>query len=138
MFSCTETTSKMNETENLVDTEKVHKHNENKDLHLNDGQKWKVDKDMMSYIAYMKSDINNFEGSSAEDFQTLSTDLLINIDLLTANCTMKGEAHDQLHLWLVPYIEQVNKFVVLESLEDSKIAIVELKETFKVFDQFFE
>ena len=140
LFSSCNNVTEVN-TENEKSTsqdESSHQHDDNETLRLDNGKRWIVVKDMLIYIDYMKYDINGFTGSSVDDYRNLSTDLLINIDLLTANCTMKGDAHDQLHLWLLPYIDQVNHFVALESLDDSKATLQELKVTFKVFDQYFE
>ena len=52
-----------------------------------------------------------------ENFEKLSENLNKNVDLLTANCTMKGQAHDELHKWLVPYIALVKDFSEDKSAE---------------------
>ena len=47
---------------------------------------------------------------------------------------MKGEAHDELHKWLVPYIELVDAF----SKEKSANQFIEIQHYFKTFNQYFQ
>lgn len=124
--------------ESISQEETAHQHGDDETLRLNNGKKWVVVKEMLVYIDYMKSDINKFEGTTVEDYKNLATDLLINVDLLTANCTMKGDAHDQLHLWLLPFIDYVNEFAAAENIEDSKTALHEVKTSFELYEQYFE
>ena len=107
-------------------------------LHLNNNKKWEVVPEMMAYLKYMKEDVAKFEGKELSEYQNLATDLSINVDLLTANCTMKGEAHDQLHIWLVPYIGLVNEFAIAENEKTAGDKMKELKKTFTEFDTYFE
>ena len=134
IFSCNNSSE-----EKTVETKtENHADHKSETLHLNNTNKWKVVPDMMAYIVYMKEDIAKFEGKNLEDFQNLATDLLINVDLLTANCTMKGEAHDQLHVWLVPYIELINKFANETELVEKKNLFKDLEKSFDVLGDFFE
>jgi hypothetical protein len=82
----------------------------------------------------MEKDVMNFNSENNKKYPLLANKLKSNIDLLTSNCTMKGEAHDELHKWLVPYIELVDKF----SKEKSKNQFIEIQESFKIFNQYFQ
>ena len=60
----------------------------------------------------MESDVKSFSETKHNDFKEFhqhAENLQKNINLLTSNCTMSGEAHDELHKWLIPYMELVNK-----------------------------
>lgn len=110
-FSCnssTKETEKNNETPTETTTEDEHHHDENEAIVLNKGEKWKVDDNMMEHIRNMEKDVIAFAGNSDKNYTKLATQLKTNLDLLTSNCTMKGQAHDELHKWLVPYIELVD------------------------------
>ena len=71
-------------------------------INLNDGKKWVVDTAMMVYILAMETDIQAY--SHSKETERLSDSLQTNIRRLTASCTMKGQAHDELHKWLLPFI----------------------------------
>ena len=85
----------------------THLHDENEAIVLNEGQKWKVDADMLAIIRSMESEINNY--TDTIDFEQLSLRLSHGVDSLTTNCTMTGQAQDELHKWLLPYIDLVNE-----------------------------
>jgi len=106
-------------------------------LALNDGEKWKVNEEMMVHLraseaAFQDYDLNG--GDQAELADVLQT----NLNLLIKSCTMKGPAHDELHKWLVPYM------ATIKSLKRTKEKAVEtgpgkeLHQHFYQFNQFFE
>lgn len=47
---------------------------------------------------------------------------------------MKGEAHDELHKWLLPYIELVDHF----SKDKSNENLAKIQESFTTFNQYFQ
>lgn len=131
--SVTEVTSPAQESE--------HHHSGLDSIELNNGAKWTVVPDMMKYIRTMETDINHFiETKSAElkDFQKLSTSLQKNIDLLTSNCTMEGKAHDELHKWLLPYIDMVDKLNKSKNNDEALRIFEEIKASYKTFNLYFE
>ena len=108
LFSCnTKTEQEPTADQPTVETE-VHEHVTDEPLQLNEGQKWKVDDNMMVHIAQMEQDIASLD--QPKDFEQLSENLNKNLGLLTSNCTMEGQAHDELHKWLLPYIDLVEAF----------------------------
>ena len=131
LFSCN-TKSKEEKTTEIKMEE--HQHSDSEAIQLNEGKKWKVDDNMMLHIRNMEKDVMNFNSENNKNYPLLANKLKSNIDLLTSNCTMKGEAHDELHKWLVPYIELVDKF----SKEKSKNQFIEIQHSFKTFNQYFQ
>lgn len=115
-----------------------HVHTETKsNIELDNGQKWKVDEHMMVHIRNMEIDITSMAGNESEDYTLLAKKMNKNIELLTSNCTMQGQAHDELHKWLLPFIELSGAFSNSETAEDTKINFMKLKEAFLVFNQYF-
>jgi hypothetical protein len=117
--------------------EEIHEHSSD-EIQLNEGKKWKVDDSMMVYIRNMESSFEKFKLIDDNSFIQLTDTLLSNINLLTSNCTMKGQAHDELHKWLVPYIDLVNKLAESKVKVENTQLHLELKESFATFNQFFE
>ena len=134
LFSCNDkANNKSAETSQDTKTE-VHEHSNDETIQLNDGQKWKVDVDMMAHIRTMENDVTSFDKETPENYQLLADNLKKNLDLLTSNCTMKGEAHDELHKWLLPYIELVDHF----SKDKSNENLAKIQESFTTFNQYFQ
>ena len=86
----------------------------------------------------MENDVASFKGSELAEYISLSEKLKNNIDLLTSNCTMKGQAHDELHKWLLPYIDLVNAFSEAKSGADSEKLFQDVKNSFVTFNQYFQ
>ena len=107
IFSCN-TKSKEEKTTEIKTEE--HQHSESETIQLNNGEKWKVDDNMMIHIRNMEKDVVHFDQEKSTNYSLLANKLKTNIDILISNCTMKGQAHDELHKWLVPYIELVDSF----------------------------
>lgn len=92
IFSCEETTSKV---ENTEATELK--------VELNEGKKWKANPETTQGIQNMKEIINQFdENSRIQVYKSLSEELESEFTMIFQRCTMKGEAHNQLHNYLIP------------------------------------
>lgn len=121
--------------------ESAHQHSESDSIELNNGAKWKVVPKMLKYIRNMESDINQFaetKHSDLKDYTQLGSSLRKNIDLLTSNCTMEGKAHDELHKWLVPYIDMVDKLNKSKDNNEAFHNFEEIKSSYKTFNLYFE
>lgn len=122
-------------------TESEHHHTEGASIELNNGLKWKVEVEMIKYIRNMESDVKLFSeanNKNLNNYITLGAGLQKNIDLLTSNCTMEGKAHDELHKWLLPYIDMVDKFNKSKNESDTQAIFKEIKNSFVLFNQYFE
>jgi hypothetical protein len=96
---------------------------------------------MMVYIRDMESDINRFaetKHTQLNDFTQLGLNLEKNIDLLTSSCTMEGKAHDELHKWLLPYIELVDGLNKSKSIDEASQTFQKIKSSYKTFNIYFE
>lgn len=107
-------------------------------IELDNGKKWKIVESMVVYIHEMEDQVSNFKGNSLDEYKTLSTGLKENIGDLTSNCTMKGEAHDQLHNWLLPYIDSVNSFDDSKTNDEAAKHFQEIKTLFVTYNKYFE
>lgn len=139
LFGCN-ASSKENPKES---NEQISKNENQQDNHgntieLNNGKKWKVDENMLIHIRNMETDINLFIENDLKDYNYLSEKLKSNIDLLTSNCTMKGKAHDELHKWLIPFINSTTTLSNSNSNEEAYEHLKDIQLSFKVFNQFFE
>jgi len=80
---------------------------------LNEGEKWEANAETTEGVENMKTVINKFDKTSKIDgYKKLSEDLEVEFTMIFQKCTMKGEAHNQLHSYLIPlkdYIEGLQK-----------------------------
>lgn len=139
IFSCNNTTNEETKQPGEVTTHEEHHHEADTDsIILNKGEKWKVDEKMMTYIRSMESDVAGFSKAKPEDYKALAEKLKKNIDLLTSNCTMEGEAHDELHKWLLPFIELVDEFSKAANGNEAEEKFRHIKHSFETFNMYFQ
>lgn len=102
---------------------------------LVDNKKWKVDPNMMVHLRNLEKVLND---TNQKNLDTVGADLEHHLDLLTSNCTMKGQAHDELHKWLVPFINDVSQFNEESDEKKRKKQALKLKDSFAEFNSHFE
>lgn len=134
--SCNQQETVKNET--VANAIEDHQHNESDSIELNNGDKWEVVPEMMQHIRNMESDVNNSNSSEDINYKLLAGKLQKNLDLLTTSCTMEGKAHDELHKWLVPYIDLVDKLNKSKNKEDAQHTFNDIISSFKLFNIYFE
>ncbi len=139
LFSCSYISNEKSKEQTETVTHKEHQHNdEMQNIELNNGEKWKVDTNMITHIRNMENDIISFSTVEKKDFKLLSKKLQANIDLLTSNCTMKGKAHDELHKWLLPYIDMVKKLSEVKDETEATKQFENIQNSFTTFNQYFQ
>ena len=106
-------------------------------IELINGEKWKVDDGMMVTIQLIAHKIQSFDGKTIEEYREYSTSLSNLISELTSNCTMKGQAHDELHKWLVPFIGLSKALKKSEDIAELSKIDGELKSEIVIFGDYF-
>ena len=86
----------------------------------------------------MANDIISFTEIKQKNYKSLSEKLQSNIDLLTSNCTMKGKAHDELHKWLLPYIDLVKELSEAKDETEASKQFQNIQTSFTAFNQYFQ
>ena len=139
LFSCGNTSNeKSNEQTETAIHEEHHHDDESEAIELNNGKKWKVDANMITHIRNMENDVIFFANVEQKDYKSLSEKLQSNVDLLTSNCTMKGKAHDELHKWLLPYIDLVKELSEAKDETEAEKQFQSIQTSFTTFNQYFQ
>jgi hypothetical protein len=76
---------------------------------LNQGEPWEANRETTEGINQMIGLITEFQLQSDEDYPTLKADLVSEFDTILQKCTMKGEAHNQLHHYLEPLKQELDR-----------------------------
>lgn len=107
-------------------------------LYLNNGQKWPVNAEMMPFIKRSGEQIDAFLAMPGGDYAQLARDLKANNEKLIASCTMQGEAHEVLHVWLLPHIALVKELEKAPDATAANAVIANLKSSMTTFGQYFQ
>ncbi len=124
IFSCA--------SENQDSTDKV--------LSLNNGLKWKANKETSQGVSNMLDLVNKSlekESLSIEDCEALSVGLKKEYQFIFKNCTMTGPAHEQLHNFLTPILRHIKTLKSEDQLE-SKNALQSLQIHLVTYVEYFQ
>lgn len=108
------------------------------DLQLNNGAKWAVNEEMKPHIEQGNEILNSYLKKKGTDYKALAEGLKTQNGQLIKSCTMKGESHDELHKWLHPHIELIEKLSNASDLKESETVVSELKTSFETYQAYFE
>ncbi len=129
-------TSMANEDQPNATSNKVKIDEELSDLSLNNGKKWQMDEHTRKSFLSMEKlfsdiDVNNL---SKENLKKYGSDLRADINTLIQGCEMQGDAHDQLHTFLMPYIDIVDHLSENGEIEEA----IKIQRYLKTYKEFFE
>lgn len=97
-------------------------------LKLNHGEKWIANLETHVGIKNMDSIIKNFANQNTKDYVALGQLLSAQTSFVIKNCSMKGEPHDQLHVVLVPMLDEISILKASESTENAEVALSKLED----------
>ncbi|MCC7331412.1 MAG: hypothetical protein IT232_02285 [Flavobacteriales bacterium] len=141
VVACNQNTESNTSSEQVIVKDSIvseHEHSHDEAILLDNGKKWKVVESMLVFIRNMESAVNEFESTAYKDYPALAKVIDKNIEDLTSNCTMTDQAHDELHKWLVPFIELSEDFDKAKEVSEQERIYKEFKARFKTFNTYFE
>jgi hypothetical protein len=137
LLSCNNNT--ISEKEVQTETATHEKHEESSEaIELNNGEKWKVNEEMKPYVTKGSELVNTFIQNKETDYKKLANQIKSENNQLIRSCTMDGKSHDELHKWLHPHLELVDK---LEKTNDAKEAdelIHQLQKSYQDYQNYFQ
>jgi len=141
LFSCNQAAVETQvETENASTAVEVSAEEEPQSpntLTLNEGEKWAANAETTQGVNNMRALMASYEGNEKiEKFQELQDTLQSEFQLIFKRCTMTGEAHNQLHHFLIPIKES---FAGLKSknMAEAQRTYQALKQHLELYNQYF-
>jgi len=139
---CNQTTNSNNQANEETEHHSEHSDSGAETILLDNGKKWVVDAPMMISIRNMEKVVQNFSATNPaammDDYKNLSKTLTQNVEDLTSSCTMTGQAHDELHKWLVPYIGLTEQMAEAKNPDEATAVLNELLTSLSEFNKYFE
>ncbi|WP_223034939.1 hypothetical protein [Hanstruepera marina] len=107
-------------------------------LRLNAVNKWLVNSETHEGVNKMDSIISQFETKGNMSYKELGEALSKQTSYIIKNCTMTGEPHDQLHVVLVPMLDEISILRETDSETESVHALSNLTELIEAYYQYFK
>ena len=107
-------------------------------LKLNKGGKWVVNNETQIGITKMDSIIKSFKLDGIENYIELGNKLSKQTSFIIKSCDMTGEAHDQLHVILVPMLDEISTLKEADNIAESKDALNELNALIETYFSHFK
>jgi len=105
---------------------------------LNNGKRWEMDKHTRIMSVKMNDTFFNSDHSTQASLNSLGIKLEKQLNELIAGCTMEGEAHNQLHLFLTDYIPTVQNLAQAKNLDMARRSAIKLNSYLKAYKKYFK
>jgi uncharacterized protein YlzI (FlbEa/FlbD family) len=137
--SCGNTSNEKSNEQTETATHEEHQHeNETQTIQLNNGEKWIVNEEMKPFVLEAENILSEYLKSNSSDYKTLAEHLKEKNSGLIKSCTMKGKSHNELHKWLLPHIELIEKLEKCANNDEANIVVAQLNASFKNYNQYFQ
>ncbi len=107
-------------------------------LSLNNGDQWEMDDHTRKMSSKMEETFFGADHSNQASLNALGTQLETQIGELIKGCTMSGEAHDQLHIFLTDYIPTIQNLAKAEDYETARNSAIKLKGNLETYKKHFK
>lgn len=105
---------------------------------LNNGKKWIANAETVEAIDNMIAILaTEYEEERVINYASDGQKLEIEFEKMIANCTMTGEAHEQLHLYIMPLKLEINSLIECEHIEECAIKLLDLLRYLGTFKELF-
>ncbi|SFN75258.1 hypothetical protein SAMN04487989_103195 [Bizionia echini] len=106
-------------------------------LTLNNDEKWLVNAETHEGVKNMNAHIKQFNSRRSENYQELGLKLSKQTSYIIKNCTMTGNPHDQLHVVLVPMLDEISVLRESNNLISCKKAVTNLEDLIQAYFKHF-
>lgn len=107
-------------------------------LKLNVSDKWLVNTETHEGVTKMNAIILDFKKRENTNYKTLGDSLSKQTSYIIKNCNMKGEPHDQLHVVLVPMLDEISILRETENVSDAIEALTNLQALIQAYFEHFK
>ncbi|AUC76897.1 MULTISPECIES: hypothetical protein [unclassified Olleya] len=120
------------------ETLEVYKNTWIDEIKVSDNGKWSANKETNEGVKNMLTSIATNRTNSLENYQDLAEQLSQHKNYIIKNCTMKGDSHDNLHVWLLPLMAKIEALSETKTVEDASKIKSSIEKNINAYSDFFE
>ena len=129
--------TKGNDVESVKNTA-AHSEEVEEGLSLDGGKKWIVNSETHEGMTQIKVILDNMDPLMVGDYNQVGEKCDEQTSYIISNCSMKGEAHNQLHHVLHPILDDIENLKKSTSVSHGKVAANSLEENISAYFAHFE
>ena len=107
-------------------------------LKMNRGKKWQVNPETEGGVQKMNAIIKIFKSENSADYNVLGKKLAKQTSYIIKNCNMVGEPHDQLHVVLVPMLDEISNLKDAKNSIEGEASLAKLEGLIKDYFLYFK
>ncbi|MGB1308700.1 MAG: hypothetical protein ACPG6B_07305 [Oceanihabitans sp.] len=107
-------------------------------LKLNKGKKWQVNPETQGGVEKMNTILKAFKKNTNKNYNALGKNLSSQTSYIIKNCNMVGEPHDQLHVVLVPMLEEISNLKESKNNKEAEKYVMQLEGLIKDYFNHFK
>ncbi|WP_452229361.1 MULTISPECIES: hypothetical protein [unclassified Lacinutrix] len=107
-------------------------------LKMNRGKKWLVNPETQGGVEKMNAIIKTFKEENSKDYNALGKKLAKQTSYIIKNCNMVGEPHDQLHVVLVPMLDEISNLKDAKNNTEGEAYLTKLEDLIKEYFAYFK
>jgi len=107
-------------------------------LSLDNGKKWTVNEETHQGMSQIKVILENMDPLTLDDFNLMGDKCDEQTSFIISNCSMTGEAHNQLHHVLHPILDDISALQKSTELEEASAAMASLENNINDYFAYFE
>lgn len=107
-------------------------------LTLNDGRKWQADPHTRESMLGIRQAMTTKPANSPEEMRAIGQDLQQRLKVLVSGCTMTGEAHNQLHVFLEELMPAADSLSSQQDEQKARETIAEMHHMLQRYYEHFE
>ncbi len=107
-------------------------------LELNEGEKWEANRETHEGMHKIKTIIEASTPATLDDFYKMRVECNNQTSYIINNCSMTGEAHNQLHFVLHPILDNIKELKEAESITQGEKAYKTLSKNIADYFTFFK
>jgi hypothetical protein len=144
---CVETNKKETKSKTTIEEHKNEKkeiesdylnNNWLEDIQLNNGIKWNANIETTQGVNMMLEEIKKSSPKTVQEYVSLANKLNTEKNMIVEKCTMKGESHDNLHIFLHPLIEKINHLQKVTTMKDGMEITNSIIENLEAYTYYFK
>ncbi|KAA3622312.1 MAG: hypothetical protein DWP94_08560 [Flavobacterium sp.] len=108
------------------------------EIKLDGVDKWKANPETNIGVAKMQSVFTSNSPKELKDYQLIAEELNVHKNYVIQECTMKGASHDNLHIWLLPLIEEIEALKKANTVSDAHEIYKKIELSVNAYSIYFE